>query len=360
MIHLAAQATQPVLQNDYLLSTVLGIIEGLTEFLPVSSTAHLRLAEALAQHYHWTDIDITSAYWKMYSIVIQLGAILALPVYFLPKIVKLLGTFPNGERGDRNIITHPLSLTMIAFAVTAAPTFFLTKKIGENLDNFHVIGGALLIGGIIMWVVDAVFGKPKVVMHRGFDVVTATIVNQSHLTVTQNENSTVMSPELGYRTNHMEEMTLWQAIWIGICQIASAVFPGTSRSMSTIAAGQVAGMSRSAALEFSFFLSIPTMMAATLFTLKKAMFPKPGHGDAFSPKSMSHHEWVILAIGFGVSFVIALGVVAWFMAWVRRRGFTPFAIYRILLGAAVLYFAYTGVLTRVIGWIPCRRRSRRS
>src|SRR2546430_14458726 len=126
------------------------------------------------------------------------------------------------------------------------------------------------------------------------------------------------------RVTHMEEMNLFQAIWIGACQILSAVFPGTSRSMSTIAAGQVAGMSRESALEFSFFLSIPTMMAATLHELKEALFPKPGTPDAIAPLHVDAQQWIILAIGFAVSFFVAWAVVAWFMAWVRRRGFTPF------------------------------------
>jgi undecaprenyl-diphosphatase len=86
--------------SDYLLSVILGIIEGLTEFLPVSSTAHLRIGEALLH------IDLASGYWKMYTIVIQLGAILCLPVYFRERIAKLLSTFPQGERGDRTILTH--------------------------------------------------------------------------------------------------------------------------------------------------------------------------------------------------------------------------------------------------------------
>ena len=88
--------------NEYVLSVLLGIVEGLTEFLPVSSTAHLRISEAL---FH---IDLASGYWKMYSIVIQLGAILCLPVYLRERIKKFLSTFPAGERGDRNIVTHPL------------------------------------------------------------------------------------------------------------------------------------------------------------------------------------------------------------------------------------------------------------
>lgn len=124
-------------------------------------------------------------------------------------------------------------------------------------------------------------------------------------------------------------MTLPQAIWIGLCQTLSAVFPGTSRSMVTIAAGQVTGLSRTAALEFSFLLSIPTMIAATGYDLLKALKgPDRVHIDS--------HGWVLLAIGFLVSFVVAYGVVAWFMQWVRNRGFVPFAVYRILVGATVL------------------------
>jgi undecaprenyl-diphosphatase len=113
--------------------------------------------------------------------------------------------------------------------------------------------------------------------------------------------------------------------------------------MATIAAGQTAGMSRPAALEFSFFLSIPTMFVATLFALKKAILPGHNdHSDPFSPGSMTTHQWIMLAIGFVVSFVVALGVVAWFMAWVRRRGFMPFAVYRIIVGTLVLVFLARG------------------
>jgi undecaprenyl-diphosphatase len=282
--------------NDYLLSVVLGLIEGLTEFLPVSSTAHLRISEALL------GIDLHDGFWKMYSIVIQLGAILCLPIYFRSRIGRFLSTFPRGERDDRTVMNHPLTLVLLAFVVTSIPAWLLHKKIGDNLENMHVIGWSLLIGGIVMWIVDAHFGPPR--------------TTGRHM------------------TERMEEVSTTQAIWIGICQIASAVFPGTSRSMSTIAAGQVAGMSRLAALEFSFFLSIPTMLAATLYTLLKTLHPKDGEPLGHMP--VNGHEWTVLAIGFVVSFIVALAVVAWFMNWVRRRGFTPFAIYRIIVGIAVL------------------------
>ena len=287
--------------NDYLLSVLLGIVEGLTEFLPVSSTAHLRIVEALLH------FDLHDSFWKMYTIVIQLGAIMALPVYFRERILKFLSTFPRGERGDRNLLTHPLSLTMIAFVVTAGPAWALKKQIGENLENLWVMAWALLIGGVVMWVVDVACRRP--------------------------------------RTERLEEMNLWQAIWIGAAQILSAVFPGTSRSMCTIAAGQTAGLSRPAALEFSFFLSMPTMAVATLYDLYKTIKPHEG-GEAsgnIAPLTMNAHGWIVLAIGFAISFLVALGVVAWFMRWVRARGFVPFAIYRVIVGAAMVISLARGV-----------------
>jgi undecaprenyl-diphosphatase len=175
--------------------------------------------------------------------------------------------------------------------------------IGKHLESLVVMGWSLLVGGIIMWVVDALFGTPR--------------------------------SGSRFQTERMEEMTTPQAIWIGICQIASAVFPGTSRSMSTIAAGQLVGMSRPAALEFSFFLSMPTMGAATLYDLFRTFHPKHG-AEPLGRMPVNGLEWGVLIIGFVISFFVALAVVAWFMNWVRQRGFVPFAIYRIVVGIAVL------------------------
>jgi undecaprenyl-diphosphatase len=321
--------------HDYLLSVLLGIIEGLTEFLPVSSTAHLRITEALL------NIHLDDPFWKMYTIVIQLGAILCLPIYFRKKIAQVLNTIEAQSAiesvfgvvillcwlplsifcfsdwivafmrvmrrsrsgvANRGPLTHPLTLVLIAFVFTAVPSLLLTKVIGKHLESLTVMGVSLLVGGIVMWVVDAMFGTPR--------------------------------PGSGYKTERMEDASLFQAVWIGICQVASAVFPGTSRSMSTIAAGQVAGMSRPAALEFSFFLSMPTMIAATGYDLLRTMHPR--HGEPLGRMPVNGHEWIVLSIGFVVSFIVALAVVAWFMNWVRKRGFTPFAIYRILVGIAVL------------------------
>jgi len=263
--------------NPYLQSVILGIVEGLTEFLPVSSTAHLRITEALMK------IPLDDAYWKMYTIVIQLGAIAALVLLFLGRIAGFMRTFPKGEDGKHTWLTHPISLTLIAFAVTSVPS--------------------LLIGGIVMWVIDAWADRREA------------------------------------NTEDVDDMSLGQAIWIGLCQTLSAVFPGTSRSMSTIASGQLASLTRPAALEFSFLLSIPTMIAATGWDFVKEVYLHKAVGADGVPVGhvvMSSERWIVLAIGMVVSFIVALGVVEWFLQWVRKHGFALFALYRILLGGALL------------------------
>jgi len=282
--------------NPYLQSVLLGIVEGLTEFLPVSSTAHLRITEAVMH------IPLDDAYWKMYTIVIQLGAILALTLLFLGRIVEFIRTFPSGENGDRNWFTHPISLTLIAFAFTSVPALLLHKWSEKNLGSLQAMALALLIGGIVMWIVDAWAARRDA------------------------------------ETIDVEQMSLAQAIWIGLCQTLSAIFPGTSRSMSTIAAGQVVGMDRPTALSFSFLLSIPTMIAATGWDLVKEIHPSKAAQAAgvAAHVVMTTDRWIVLVIGLVVSFFVALGVVEWFLFWVRKHGFTMFAIYRILLGGALL------------------------
>ena len=282
--------------NVYLLSILLGIVEGLTEFLPVSSTAHLRISEALMR------LPLDDPYWKMYTIVIQVGAILALCLLFLGRIVGFLRTFPEGEDGKRTWYNHPISLTFVAFLFTSVLSLGLHKWSDKHLSSLTAMELALLVGGIVMWVVDA--------------------------------RASRIEPS----TMHVEEMSFGQAVWIGICQTLSAVFPGTSRSMSTIAAGQLAGMDRPAALEFSFLLSIPTMIAATGWDLVREVHH--GHAAngaaAAADVTMNSERWIVLIIGTVVSFLVALGVVEWFLYWVRRHGFTIFAIYRILLSVALL------------------------
>ena len=221
---------------------------------------------------------------------------------FTGRILEFFRTFPQGENGDRTVFTHPLSLTMVAFVCTAVPSLLLVKLIGKHLESIRLMAMALLIGGVVMWVVDA------------------------------------LSVRRDLKTKDVDQMTLFQAVWIGLWEVTSAVFPGVSRSMSTIAAGQAVGMTRTAALEFSFLLSIPVMIAATGYEFLRTIHPKHIPGEDITPLVMTSHGWIVLAIGFVVSFFVALGVVEWFLLWVRRHGFVVFAIYRIILGSLLLAF----------------------
>lgn len=296
--------------NDYLIAVIVGIIEGLTEFLPVSSTAHIRICQELL------GVNLESEYWKMFAIVIQLGAILSVVVYFWKRIVQFLRSYPNrvtsipaADPANSNTIeyagadlprqttwwNHPVALVILAFVITALPCYLIDKKIGSNLESLPIMGWSLLIGGVLMWVIDWHYSKKP-----------TTLI--------------------------MDNITLPQAVVIGFAQIFAAAFPGTSRSMVTIAGGQVMGLSRAAALEFTFFLAIPVMSAATVYKLLQFVLK--------SPVAMTAHEWGVLGVGFVVSFVVALGCIAWFMSWVKKRGFVPFAIYRIIIGSAVLWWAY--------------------
>jgi undecaprenyl-diphosphatase len=283
--------------SDYLFAALFGVIEGVTEFLPVSSTAHLRIVKPLC------GISLEDPYWKMFDVVIQLGAVLCLPIYFRKRIWDFVRTFPrNPATGETDLFGHPVTLTGIAFVCTVIPMMLLKRVVSENLENTTVIAAALLIGGAVMWAVDAMFTNP--------------------------------------RTTDMAQMHPLQAALVGLMQVLAGVFPGTSRSMATIAGGQVVGLSRPAALEFSFFLSIPTMFAACLKELYDSL--KPGvDTTGLAPATITGHQWVTLAIGFVVSFFVAWAVVAWFMAWVRRHGFIPFAIYRIALGLGILIWLKT-------------------
>ena len=254
--------------SDYLVALILGIVEGLTEFLPVSSTAHIRIAQSLL------GIELEDSFWKMFAVVIQLGAILSVVVYFRNRILEFVKSFlslrskTSNDEGSEEAAKwwrHPLTLVIFSFVVTAIPCFLMDKLIGENLEKTWVIGLAMLLGGFAMVWIDAYFA-PKA------------------------------------HTDRIEQMTMKQAIFIGAAQILAAAFPGTSRSMATIAGGQIMGLSRPAALEFSFFLSIPVMFAASGFKLLQFIVK--------NPVEIHSQQWLVLAIGFVTSFLVALAVIA--------------------------------------------------
>lgn len=274
--------------NDILLSIILGVVEGITEFLPVSSTAHLRISQALL------GVSLQDEFWKLFAIFIQLGAILSVVLLYRKKLLGFVRGFPEYLR--KFSFSHPISLILLAFFCTAIPAFLCKKIIGANLENLNVIATALLVGGLVMIFFDLIFGG---------------------------------------RVSELEKMKPWQAIVIGFVQVLSAVFPGTSRSMSTIAAGQLVGLTRSLALEFSFLVSIPVMAVATLYDLLK--YVKEGDNPALNSQQL-----LVLAIGFVVSFLVAYVVVAWFLSYVKKRGFLLFGLYRIALGVVLLYLIHSG------------------
>lgn len=275
--------------SDYFYAIILGVVEGITEFLPISSTAHLRLSQ------HFIGISLEDEYWKLFAVFIQLGAILSVMVLYRARI---LGFLKSGSelRSPTQFFRHPLGLILLAFLCTAIPAFLLKKVIGENLENLHIMAASLFVGGIVMLVVDFYF--------------------KGHI-------------------HKIESITPSTAIFIGLVQTLSAVFPGTSRSMSTIAAAQIRGLTRSAALDFSFLVSIPIMVVATLYDLYKY---KKELKLAGANLELSSHQIGVLAVGFLVSFLVAYVVVAWFLDYVKNRGFMPFAIYRILLAVILLLF----------------------
>jgi undecaprenyl-diphosphatase len=257
---------------------VLGVVEGLTEFLPVSSTGHLILAGAL--------LDFGGARERIFDIVIQSGAILAVCWEYRARIARVLrglGRAPEANRFALNL--------SIAFLPLAGAGLLFKKAIEAHLFKPLPVAAAFIVGAFfILWAER----RP----HR-------------------------------IRVNEVDEMTPLDALKIGLAQMAALV-PGTSRSGATIIGGLFFGLSRKAATEFSFFLAIPTLFAASLYSLYKAR------------ALLAFDDVGLFAVGFLAAFVSAFLCVRWLLRFVSRHDFTPFAWYRIAFGLAVLVFWRVG------------------
>ena len=263
--------------TDLINVIVLGIVEGITEFLPISSTGHLLIAEKLGLG-HRSDL---------FNVGIQAGAILAVTLIYRARIWQLLTQWR--EPGNRDYL---FKLT-VAFLITAA-LGLIAVKLGFELDKTKtsVIACALLIGGVWM----------------------------------------IAAEQIAARLPDRSEVTWPVAILVGIAQMIAGIFPGTSRSAATIFTAMLAGTSnRAAATEFAFLVGIPTMYAATGYELLKVM--KDG--------GTVHEDWSALIIGFVVSLIVAFVAVKWLLGYIRTHRFTPFAIYRIALGMALLLWMPT-------------------
>jgi undecaprenyl-diphosphatase len=265
-----------------LIAIILGIVEGVTEFIPVSSTGHLILATEL--------LGFDADKWSAFNVIIQLGAILAIVVLywrtFWAVLEGMLKGNPVSWRFVRNIL--------IAFLPSAILGFLLINKIEALLGNGLVVAIALILGGVAILVIER--------MVRRSDIV------------------------------GVADMPLRTVIGVGLIQCLSMI-PGVSRSGATILGGLSLGVERRTAAEFSFFLAIPTMLGATTLELVK-------HRDTLMAGA-SGVGFGTVAVGFVVSFVVAIAVVKAFVHYISRHGFAPFAWYRIIVGAAALAWLLT-------------------
>lgn len=258
---------------DHLLTTILlGIIEGITEFLPISSTGHLLIAEQLG----------LGARTDMFNVVIQAGAILAVTVIYWQRVWGLLTGLNEPANRD-----YALKL-MVAFGITAVLGLIASKAGFELPTELQPVAWALVIGGVWMLIAESLAAKRP----------------------------------------GIAEITWTVALVVGLGQIIAGIFPGTSRSATTIfAAMLIGGTNRVVATEFAFLVGIPTMYAASANELYKAL--KGGVGQ---------QNWSELAVGFVVSAVVAFVAVKWLLRYIQTHRFTVFAWYRIALGAALLLF----------------------
>jgi undecaprenyl-diphosphatase len=263
-----------------LIAVLLGIVEGVTEYLPVSSTGHLVLAG------HLLGLDDADPATASFDIVVQLGAILAVVVHYRTLLGERARGLLSGDRASRNLA---LAL-LVAFLPAAVVGLAFRKIIKAHLFGPLPVAGALVVGGVAMIVVERMRARRPPVPADSLDSVTPR-----------------------------------RALAIGLGQCLS-LWPGTSRSMCTIVAAQLSGLSTATAAEFSFLLALPTLGAATLYEGFKARHVLLASVGAPS-----------LTVGLVVSFFVAWGVIASFLTYLKKHGLEPFGWYRIVVGAVVLW-----------------------
>ena len=251
----------------YLSVFILSLLEGVTEFLPISSTGHLIIVS------HLLKLEETD-FLKLFTIVIQLGAIGAVVFYYHEKFMKI----------------SLLKKLFIAFLPSGIMGLLFYKKIKELLGEGSSVAVMLLLGGVIIIFVELWYEKHK------------------------SENNIIRTHELSYKESFL----------LGLCQVFSLI-PGTSRSASVIIGGLLLKLERSAVTEFAFLLAVPTMLSATLYSLYKNRELLATAGNV--PK---------LLIGTTISFIVALAVIKWLLEYIKKNSFIPFGIYRILLGTILL------------------------
>ncbi len=271
---------------EVLKSVVLGIIEGITEWLPISSTGHLILFG------EFLGLNVSKDFKSMFDVVIQLGAILAVIILFWNKIWPLQSKKENGTLFKSNAIMLWVKIIISCIPAGLMVVLGLDEKCEELFYRPVPIALALIIVGVLFIVIEKLF---------------------------KNKTASI---------NTLQDITYLQAVLIGVSQVLAAVFPGTSRSGITIIAGLILGLSRSVAAEYTFVLSVPVMAGASLLKLLEFGF------------SYTALETAILFAGFVSAFVVSLIVIKFLMNFIKKHDFKVFGYYRIALGAIVLlYFA---------------------
>ncbi|TIC86499.1 undecaprenyl-diphosphate phosphatase [Nocardioides sp. GY 10127] len=279
---------------DLLQAVVLGIIQGLTEFLPISSSAHLRIYPEL---FGWGDPGAA------FTAVIQIGTELAVLVFFrndIARIVKawVLSLFKPEWRGH---VDARLGWYIIVGSLPIVILGVLFKDVIENqLRSLWIVGTTLIVLGLILGLAD----------------------------------------RIGSTRRTIGELSLRDAVLMGVAQ-ACALIPGVSRSGATLSMGRFLGYEREAATRFAFLLAIPAVIGAGLFELKDVVACTPGSTDVACANSYSGLDTFVATV---VSFVVGYAVIAWLLRWVTTRTYTPFVVYRVILGAVVLVLVSTGVL----------------
>lgn len=304
-------------------AAVFGIVEGITEWLPISSTGHMLLLN------QFLAMNVSADFWDMFLVVIQLGAILAVCVIFFHQ----LNPFSPSKTGLQKRQTWTLwGKTIVACLPAAVIGIPLDDWMEEHLGSPYVIAAALIVYGIAFIVIENAREKKASASLPGVGDGQLRPAPK-HFAVTANTAEIATRSELAdadARVQSVDELDWKTAIGIGLFQVLSMV-PGTSRSGSTIIGGLLLGCSRTAVAEFTFYLAIPVMAGASGLRLVKYFLK----GNVFSA-----NEAAILLMGCAVAFVISLLVIRFLMSFIRKHDFKPFGWYRIVLGVAVIaYFA---------------------
>lgn len=304
-------------------AAVFGIVEGITEWLPISSTGHMLLLN------QFLTMNVSADFWDMFLVVIQLGAILAVCVIFFHQ----LNPFSPSKTGLQKRQTWTLwGKTIVACLPAAVIGIPLDDWMEEHLGSPYVIAAALIVYGIAFIVIENAREKKASASLPGVGDGQLRPAPK-HFAVTANTAEIATRSELAdadARVQSVDELDWKTAIGIGLFQVLSMV-PGTSRSGSTIIGGLLLGCSRTAVAEFTFYLAIPVMAGASGLRLVKYFLK----GNVFST-----NEAAILLMGCAVAFVISLLVIRFLMSFIRKHDFKPFGWYRIVLGVAVIaYFA---------------------